>query len=57
LKEAALVKLRRERDDLSALVSQDQFKSIKAVETSLMETVDKERGLKALNKKITEELH
>jgi hypothetical protein len=32
-KDATLEKLRRERDDLSALASQDQFKSVRAVES------------------------
>ena len=37
-KDLALEKVRRERDELSALASQDQFKSIRSVESQRQDT-------------------
>lgn len=44
-KDLALEKVRRERDELSALASQDQFKSIRSVESQRQDTESTYRQL------------
>ena len=49
-------KVRRERDDLTAVVSQDKYKSMKTVEHSLNETAEAKVGLLKQVEKMSVEL-
>ena len=54
-KQEQLDKLRKERDSLAALASQDQFKTIKAVEASLHEVQQDNLALKKQNRTLSQE--